>query len=308
MKPKHIKMEINKAIKDYLNHIAITEHKSAKTIVSYTHDLNLFKEYLIKQDISQIADIEPELVENFFTNLNKRYASTSLNRIKACIRSFFSYLDRRFDLNDPTHNLESSKTSKRLPVYLEKGEIERLFSQFDDQNPLDLYHHAIMEALYGLGLRIFEAIELKVVNVNFEDSFVRILGKRDKERIIPIPFRSKQILATYYRNVRSLWLKDPQLSSYFFINQFSRRLNAMYAQRLIKKLALNAGIDKNISPHKFRHSYATHLLINGADLRAVQELLGHSDITTTEIYTHLNKEELKKSYLKAHPLAQKKGK
>ena len=299
-------MKIDRAIKEYLNYISITEHKSTKTIIAYSHDLKLFENYLKECGLIETEALDERAVEGFFKEAAKSYAGTSLNRLKASVHSFFAYLNKRYDLTDPSLNIESSKTPKHLPIYLEKKEVELIIGQFDDQKHKDLYDHAIFEILYGLGLRVFEAVELKVVNINFEDSFVRILGKRDKERIVPMPATSRKVLLAYYRNVRPLWLKDKSLSPYFFINQYSRRLNAMYAQRLLKKLALQAGLDKKISPHKLRHSYATHLLTNGADLRAVQELLVHSDITTTEIYTHLNREELKKTYLKAHPLAQKK--
>lgn len=296
-------MRINSAVKNYLNYLSITRHASAKTITSYTHDLKLFERYLKDLKIDMIEMIDVNTINAFINEISDLYAIASINRIKAALHSFFKYLNERYDVSDPSLMVKTSKVPKRLPIYLEKGEIDQIEKLFDDSRPLDLYHHAILECLYGLGLRIFEAVELKVTNVNFEDSFVRVIGKRNKERIIPLPSRSKKIMEAYFKDIRALWLKDKNISVYFFINNHSRRLNAMYAQRLIKKLCQEVGINKKISPHKLRHSYATHLLSNGADLRAVQELLGHSDISTTEIYTHLKTEELKKAYLKAHPLS-----
>ena len=172
---------------------------------------------------------------------------------------------------------------------------------FDDEEPEDLFNHALLETIYGLGLRVSECCDLRTSQINLEDGFANIIGKGNKERLVPIPSMTLEIMKKYFHNVRSLWLNRPD--NHFFINRKGKKVYREYVEKMLRNSVISAGIRKNLTPHKLRHSYATHLLEGGANLRAIQELLGHSDISTTEIYTHVESERLKNTYLKAHPLA-----
>jgi site-specific recombinase XerD len=174
-------------------------------------------------------------------------------------------------------------------------------SVFDDEISQDLLDHTILETIYGLGLRVSECCNLKTNQINLTDGFVKILGKGNKERVIPIPDTTRRLMQQYASNLRGLWLKKS--TNRFFINHLGKPIYSEYVEKMLRNTNIKAGIKKHLTPHKLRHSYATHLLEGGADLRVIQELLGHSDISTTEIYTHVESERLKESYLKAHPLA-----
>ena len=174
-------------------------------------------------------------------------------------------------------------------------------SVFNDEDPDELFDHTIIETIYGLGLRVSECCSLKTNQVNLDDGFVKIIGKGKKERLIPIPDRTKKLMKEYYAKLRPSWQKKN--TNLFFINQHGRKIYSEYVEKMLKENVYKAGIKKGITPHKLRHSYATHLLEGGADLRVIQELLGHSDISTTEIYTHVEAERLKRAYLDFHPFA-----
>lgn len=298
-------MNVSNAINDYIINISTVEAKANNTIKSYKRDLSFYKSFLDDKNICNIEDINEEIINEYINILNNKYSLSSTNRAKTAIRSFHSYLEFKFDLKDPTINVVVSKGEKRLPVYATKKEIQDIMSIFNDEDNEDIFNHCILETIYGLGLRVSECTELKVNQINLNEGFANIIGKGNKERLVPIPEETIKIMKLYFNNVRTLWLKKS--SNYFFINKYSRKIYPKYVQLLIRDVLIQVGIKKNITPHKLRHSYATHLLEGGADLRAIQELLGHSDISTTEIYTHVEADRLKKSYLNAHPMAKMKG-
>ncbi|MBQ3963349.1 MAG: tyrosine recombinase [Erysipelotrichaceae bacterium] len=297
-------MKLDQAIREYIISLSTAEGKAKNTVESYSRDLKQYSDYLKENNITDTSKIKEETIYSYIDDLNDRYASTSINRIKTTIRNFHRYLNFKYNLKDPSLNVATSKGKKRLPVYATKQEIEKLMSVFNDEDPQDLFDHTILETIYGLGLRVSECCDMRTSQVNLTDGFVKILGKGNKERLIPIPDKTKKLMHMYFANVRTLWQKKN--TNRFFINHFGKPIYSEYVENLIRNKAYEAGIKKPLTPHKLRHSYATHLLEGGADLRVIQELLGHSDISTTEIYTHVEQERLKEAYMNAHPFANRK--
>ncbi|MBR2802760.1 MAG: tyrosine-type recombinase/integrase [Erysipelotrichaceae bacterium] len=296
-------MKIAEAVKQYRIQIEVIEGKSPRTVSSYLQDLQKYLNYLDEEGIEDTEEITEGEVEDFFYSLNEGYAANSINRIKVSVRSFHRFLNYRYDLPDPSLNVHVQKGEKRLPVYASVEEIDRLMAVFGEE-PEEIFEHALLESIYGLGLRVSECCSLTLSQVNLNDGFVKVLGKGSKERLIPIPKRTLQEMRRYALEVRPLWQKKNNKA--FFINHFGRNIYSVFVQRVLKERCIQADIRKPITPHKLRHSYATHLLEGGSDLRVIQELLGHSDISTTEIYTHVANKHLRDSYEKFFPLAEKK--
>ena len=296
-------MQINEARTKYDTHLTLSG-KSKKTVIVYRADIERYLDYLLEQGLKDVEEIDLQMILGYLEANKDHYRKSSLTRIKSSIRSFHKYLYEVYDISDPTTNLTVSRQYTKLPVYLTKEETEELFGTFKDLDDNDILNHAILESIYGLGLRVSECCDLTLNHVNLTDGIVRIHGKGDKERIVPIPQGTLQILKLYYPKVRYNYLKPSSAArQYFFVNRFGHKINALYVESILRQAVNKTSIKKHITPHKLRHSYATHLLEGGADLRAVQELLGHSDISTTEIYTHVENSHLKKTYLNAHPFA-----
>ena len=293
-------MKIDLLIKDYLFNLENNEGKSSSTIESYGNDLKIYKAFLDRNNIDDIKHIDDKIIRGFIVNTSRRYSQNSMNRIKVSVRNFHHYLSFKYDIFDPSFCIEVSKSNKRLPIYCTVDEVDKLMNYFKDSNE-DIFNRAILETIYGCGLRVSEACNLKEADINLTDGFMNVIGKGNKERIIPIPKRAVKAMNLYYKNVRTLWLKKS--TNYFFINKYSHKVYSEYVEKMLKNTIKLLKINKPITPHKLRHSYATHLLDGGADLRSIQELLGHSDISTTEIYTHVEGKRLKNSYLKHHPLS-----
>ena len=256
---------------------------------------------LESKNIFDINKINPDIVNDFIGFIKNKYSNASCNRIKTSIRNMHNYISNKYDISNPSINIEVNKNQKRLPIYCTVEEIEKLMGSFNDEDIEELFQHTILETIYGLGLRISECCNLNISQVNLEDGFVTIFGKGKKERLVPIPSVTKNYMMSYFNTVRPIWLK--KASNLFFINKFSRKVTPRSVELMLKNAIIKADISKNITPHKLRHSYATHLLEGGADLRTIQELLGHSDISTTEIYTHVETTRIKNVYLNNHPLA-----
>lgn len=298
-------MTIDGAVSEYIRSLEINDGKALNTVKSYNRDLKLYGAFLHKNGITDIKKVNPTIINDFLASISSHYSISSINRIKTSIKSFHSYMNFKYDLKDPTVNIEVHKAIKRLPVFCTQEEVERLMKTFNDEDIHDLYDHALLECIYGCGLRVSECCGLKISQVNLEDGFLKILGKGNKERIVPIPNRTRDILKDYLFDVRSVWAKKS--TNLFFINRLGKPCYPRYVESMLKLRVEMAQIKKPITPHKLRHSYATHLLEGGADLRVIQELLGHSDISTTEIYTHVETERLKESYIKYHPLSKAGG-
>lgn len=292
-------MKIDVAIKDYIFNLENNEGKALKTIESYGSDLNIYYNYLKKLNINDSDDINESIIRGFVIYSSKEYANSSLNRLKVTVRNFHRYLSFKYDLKDPSYSIEVSKSTKRLPIYCTQDEVDLIMNYFKDE-PDDILNRAILETIYGCGLRVSECCNLKLADVNLNEGFMNIIGKGNKERLIPIPKRTCKMMNKYLKEVRPLWLKKS--TNFFYINHFGKKIYSEYVELMLKKTIELLGIKKPITPHKLRHSYATHLLDQGADLRSIQELLGHSDISTTEIYTHVESKRLKNSYLDHHPV------
>ena len=292
-------MNPDKALKEYLIHIQVNDGKSRQTVTSYKEDLLQYIAWLKEQGISDTQEIRNTDVESFIILQQKTKASASVARMAASIRSFHRDLSFMHNEKDPTVNLQVRKNTERLPVYCTKEEIEKLMSSFDDSDPVQLMQHALLEMIYSCGLRVSEVTSLTTNRVDLETNRVRVLGKGDKERIVPIAAGAVPLLKQYRNTVRTLFLKNK--TQLFFINQFGRKVTVRSVELLMNRKCTELGFDKNITPHKLRHSYATHLLQGGADLRSIQEMLGHADISTTEIYTHVQNTQLFDSYMKFHP-------
>lgn len=295
-------MKINDAYNEFKINITISEKKSENTIKTYLRHIDKMCSYFIENSYHDIEDISLLDLKEYLNSLSN-YSNNSLNNLKTAIKVFFSFLNYKYNLINIAENIEVKKTVKKLPVYATRNEVNKIINSFDTNNPQDIFNLCIIETLYGLGLRVSECSELKVSNINFNDKLAIITGKGNKNRIIAIPDDCIKLMKYYLNNIRPLFLNNKN-SDYFFINRFSKKLTTKAIQVLINNKCAELGI-KKLSPHKLRHSYATHLLENGADLRSIQQLLGHSDIATTEIYTHLDKEKIKNDYLKNHPMNKK---
>lgn len=294
-------MKVEKAIKDYILSLSTSEGRADNTISSYARDLKKYSLFLNENMIDDIEEIREDKIFDFLDSISSNYSQSSINRLKTSIRNFHRFLNFKYDLKDPTLNISVTHERKRLPIYATKDEIDRLMSVFNDKDQKDMFEHTILETIYGLGLRVSECCELRTSQVNLRDGFVKVLGKGNKERVIPIPVRTRKLMEEYFSNIRYSWQKKN--TNRFFINRFGKPIYSEYVEDMLRKRVEEAGIDKHLTPHKLRHSYATHLLEGGADLRVIQELLGHSDISTTEIYTHVESERLKDAYMKAHPFS-----
>ena len=292
-------MKADRAVKEYIISISSVDGRAQNTVKSYTRDLNKYLDYLKENGISEIEEVKDSRIESFVNELNKNYSSATVARIKTSVRNFHRFLNFKYDMKDPTVNLTVTRGAKRLPIFATHDEIDRMMSVFDDSKPEELFEHAILECLYGLGVRVSECCNMRVSQVDLNENIVKVLGKGNKERLIPIPAGTSDVMKRYFMNVRPLWQK--RTTNYFFINRFGRKIYSEYVEKLIRSACIKANIDKHLTPHKLRHTYATHLLEGDADLRVIQELLGHSDISTTEIYTHVEMQRLRDLYSRSNP-------
>ena len=297
-------MKLDEAIKDYIISLTYNDSKADNTIESYSRDLQKYESFLVENNLYDVEKITDSNIYDFVLKL-KDYSPATINRIKTSIRNFHRFLNFKYDMKDPSINITVSKTEKRLPIYATQNEIECLMSVFNDEIPEEMFDHTILETIYGLGLRVSECCNLKTNQVNLNDGFVNVIGKGNKERLIPIPGLTNSIMKQYFHNIRPLWSKNS--NNLFFINKHGRSIYPQYVEKMLRETNIKANIKKHITPHKLRHSYATHLLEAGADLRVIQELLGHSDISTTEIYTHVDANRLRSTYESAHPMYKMKG-
>jgi integrase/recombinase XerD len=302
-------LELHKKL--FINFLRTEKSLSENTIASYGLDLDKFLGYVseVKQ-IFSVGKIKDETVNDFLNfiygsdnKLNKKFSPKSVSRKISALRTFFKYLESEniIDLN-PMENIESPKTSRLLPEVLSQEEIEKVLSVQDVNDKLGLRDKALLETLYASGLRVSEAINLCTGDIFFEEGYLRVLGKGSKERIVPIGNTALEYVTLYIRNSRSI-LKNKKSFDVLFLNFRGNKLSRMGILDIIRKNCLSAGIKRNIHPHTFRHSFATHLLQGGADIRIIQEMLGHSDISTTQIYTHIDKDYLIEIHKSFHPRA-----
>ena len=296
-------------IKGYENYLKIEKSLSSNTVDAYIRDINKMDGFFNSEDSKKkINSINHEDFQNYLAHLNElKINARSQSRVISSMRSFFKYLmiEKIID-NNPSELLENPKTGKKLPEFLTIDEIDLMVSQIDRSKSDGERNIAILEVLYGCGLRVTELIELKISEIYWKEGFIRIIGKGNKERLVPLGKTASKHLKIYLNEIRVHQKIDNQFVDHVFINKNGKQLSRVMIFKIIKKLTEKAGIQKNVSPHTLRHSFATHLVEGGADLRAVQEMLGHQSITTTEIYTHLDKNYLKQNILDYHPLEKSK--
>lgn len=290
-------MQLKPAFQSYFLAMKTSLQFSEKTIISYEHDLKQYQLYLESEHIDDFDGVSGLMIQNYLNELSKRYSNATLNRHASAIRSFHHFLSDKYELNDPSLSLTVRKNTRKIPVYATEEEIERILLQLDD-SPVHLLYKTIFMTIYGCGLRISECLSMTLSQVNLDAGFLRIAGKGNKERIVPVPELTRKAMRYYLDTLRPLFAH--RSSHTFFINQKGKQVTSESVEKMLKYCCREAGIDKEITPHKLRHSYATHLLNHGADLRAIQELLGHSSISTTEIYTHVQKERLIEGYRRYH--------
>jgi integrase/recombinase XerD len=295
-------LEIEPAVSGYLDHLIVDRGLARLTVESYGSDLGAFSAFMKNRGMQRITDVTREHILVFLTELHRAGLSArSRARKISCIRGFFRFLVERGQLaEDPSELIEAPRIPKRVPQYLEPGEVEALLSSTDRTTLEGRRDHAMFELVYASGLRVSEVVGLEVFQVDLEVGCVTVMGKGSRERVVPLGVPASRSLMDYLGQVRPLFLKGRRSMALFV----TRRGGPMTRQgfwKIVKKYAQAAGITKDISPHTLRHSFATHLVQNSADLRSVQLMLGHADISTTEIYTHVAQQRLRQLHAECHP-------
>ena len=291
-------------INGYKSYLKLEKSLSGNSIEAYLHDVNLLDRFINPAEVNTApADLKPDQLQAFVQWVNEvGLSARSQARIISGIKSFFKYLLlENLVLNDPSQLLESPKLGRKLPDTLSVDDINNLVAAIDLSKPEGTRNKAMLETLYSCGLRVSELVNLKISNLHLPIGFIKVTGKGDKERLVPIGSVATKFIQIYLDSVRShVDIKHGHEDS-VFLNRRGSRLTRVMVFTIVRQLADRIHLQKSISPHTFRHSFATHLIEGGADLRAVQEMLGHESITTTEIYTHLDRSHLRQAILKYHP-------
>jgi integrase/recombinase XerD len=296
---------MKKYLQTFIHYLSVERGLSRNTLESYERDVTQYLDFIHKAGVVSLeqstkADITRYLLE--LKNLNR--ASATVSRTMVSIRSFYQFMVREHFLDqDPSLHMETPKIDKRLPKVLSINEVERLLEAPEQSTPHGMRDKAMLETLYATGIRVSELISLDISSANLSMGFIRCTGKGSKERIIPLGRIASKWLEGYIHTMRTKLMKQSKSEQALFVNHLGTRLTRQGFWKIIKKYARDAAIHKEITPHTLRHSFATHLLENGADLRAVQEMLGHADISTTQIYTHVTKSRMKEVYDQTHPRA-----
>ncbi|MDD5128228.1 MAG: site-specific tyrosine recombinase XerD [Candidatus Omnitrophica bacterium] len=289
-------------IDSFLDYLSVERGLAKNTIIAYREDLNIYLDFMIKRGINALSKVSKnDIIEFMLFEKDGGISPTSISRRLAAIRMFHRFLVRERVLrDDPTTLIDSPRLWKKVPDTLSLNEVELLISQPDVRLKQGARDKAILETLYATGMRVSESTNLKVNNVNLDIGFLRCIGKGNKERVIPLGKKAINSINKYLEFSRPYFLKN-KTSEFLFVNRSGNKLSRQSIWKLIKQYAKEAKIKKPIKVHTLRHSFATHLLERGADLRSVQEMLGHSNISTTQIYTHIDKERLKTIHKMFHP-------
>lgn len=295
----------------FINYLKHEKSLSANTIASYEMDLKKLFGYLIEVKlVEKTKNISEDNLIDFFkfvnsseSKLEDKFAIRTMSRYLSTFKSFFKFLEaeKRIDAN-PVENIDSPKIAKIIPEYLSIEEVDSILSKPDVNSKLGLRDKALLETMYGSGLRVSEVINLTVSNVFFKDEFIRVFGKGSKERIVPIGKTGLKFIQKYIDESR-VYLRNEKSDNFLFLNFRGKKLSRMGVFDIVKKYSKEAQIEKDVHPHTMRHSFATHLLQGGADIRVIQEMLGHASITTTQIYTHTNRDYLIEIHKSFHPRA-----
>ena len=296
-------MDWNQAIKDYKSYLKIERGLSLNSIMSYENDIISLKNYILDNKIKESPiECAPDTVNSFIYNSSKKNSPRSQARKISGLKSFFKFLVFEGYLkSSPMSNIESPKLGRKLPDILNVEEISQMISSINIKEKFGQRNKTIIEILYGTGIRVSELIELKISNIFFKENLIRVLGKGDKERFVPIGLKAKKSIIDYINNNRKYQKIEEASNDILILSKYGKKITRHMIFTLIKNISKKSGIIKKISPHTFRHSFASHLLKNGADLRTIQLILGHENITTTEIYTHLDSKHLLNVMKKYHP-------
>ena len=285
---------IDEDISDYIKYLVMERKLSENSVYSYYNDLLKLSSFYK----ANLRDLDTKDIKKYLNHLNE--SDRSLAHAITALKSFYKFLiiNKKIEIN-PMTLISPPKLSKKIPKVLNVNEIDKLLN-IKLENEFDYRNKAMLELMYACGLRVSEIIELKMTDLDLVNNVVKVFGKGSKERIIPIGDYATEALKIYIEHYRNILLKN-KISEYLFINNQGNKISRVGFFKMLKKLALEEGIKRDFSPHTLRHSFATHLLDNGADLRSIQELLGHESISTTQIYTHVSKENIRKDYDEFHP-------
>lgn len=296
---------MNGELQSFLDFLSVERAMSVHTQEAYKRDILQFFAFLKTRGVTESAKVELKHFIHYQTHLtSKSYSATSISRKMASLHSFFKFLVREGILKtDPSLGVGAPKIGKKLPRVLREKDVEKLLNvkELGNKSPRELRDKAMLELLYATGIRVSELVRLQIDNVNMSSGYIRCFGKGGKERIVPVGRHAQECIKQYLGTARPAFTKNG--TPYLFLTPRGKPITRQGFWKLLKNYAKKAGITADLSPHTLRHSFATHLLDHGADLRVVQEMLGHANISTTQIYTHVSREHLKKIYHKAHPRA-----
>lgn len=305
-------MNFDDYLEDFLAYKKISKTGSMDTQDAYRRDVKRFLDFLIERKISSFEDVTKQDVSEYITKLRKgliggvALSNTSYARNLSALRSFYRYLNQRKGIqNNPIHLFKNVKSSRHLPEFLTFDQMMQLLDSFDLADPVSLRNRCMIELMYACGLRVSECAGIKIENVNLDDCYLIVLGKESKERMIPFYPRCAELIQMYLQESRSQFVTQEE-HGILFVNQRGKPITSRSIQLICEDSAKEAGLSLRLHPHMIRHSFATHLLDNGADLRIVQELLGHESLSTTQIYTHVTLDKLRRVVDLAHPFSKKK--
>lgn len=290
-------------ISDYIEFLDVEKGLSRNSIVSYKNDLEEFAHSIGEKGRNNISAVSSSDIRLFIAGLrDRKLALSTITRKIVSVRNFFRFLVKsRAISNDPASNIESPKPWRKLPDVLSVEEIESIITRPGRNTPLELRNSAILELLYSCGLRVSELTSLLVNDIDLQSGLMKATGKGSKERLVPVGEEALEVISKYLSEARHIFQKKDITSRKLFLNRSGKGLSRQAVWKLIKQYCRDAGVNKKVTPHTFRHSFATHMIERGADLRSVQMLLGHSDISTTQIYTHISLTRMKEVYRKFHP-------
>lgn len=298
---------MEKLINQFIEYLEYEKGYSKKTIINYEKDLELFNTYLKENKITDIKNIDYNTIRKYLSHLHeKKYLSSSISRKISTLRSFFKYnLKENKITNNPMTLISNPKKEKKLPKYLNYEEMEKLLNSIDTSELEGIRNKLIIELLYSTGIRVSELVNIKIKDIRIKENQINILGKGNKERIVLFGEKAKEMIKIYL-NAYKEYFKGNILNDYLLINKKGKQLTTNKIELIVKDVLKKSSLKLNISPHTLRHTFATHMLDSGADLKSVQELLGHENLKTTAIYTHISNEKLKHVFVNSHPRALKK--
>lgn len=298
---------MDKLIQKFIEYLEYEKGYSKKTIISYEKDLELFNKYLKENNIKEIKNIEYNVIRKYLSYLHdNKYESTSVSRKISALRSFFKYnIKEKVITNNPMTLISNPKKEKKLPKYLNYEEIEKLLNSIEIDTKEGIQERLIIELLYSTGIRVSELVNIKIKDIKIKENQINILGKGNKERIVLFGEKAKEIIKIYLNAYKDEFIGNIS-NQYLLINKKGKQLTTNKIELIVKDVLKKSALKLNIAPHTLRHTFATHMLDSGADLKSVQELLGHENLKTTAIYTHISNERLKHIYINSHPRALKK--